>query len=587
MKRPEQHITESEADAIFRGAFAEWAVNGSERDYGWDYVVEVFRNNQSTGLLFNAQLKGSRHTEYSADGKFLSQTLEQDAADYLARQIRQPTFLFHADVNAKKLFWCAIQRDQRILDVLAQGNARSLTVRIPTANVLPGGIERFLLDLTQSQTVVNSRILVGTRHFDFVDAMAGQPIERNAEVAENLHEKGFHLEMQSAHRRRQAGDLAGAIVAVQKVVASASSGGYVEVHFNATLQLGELESYQLMTSDGPQARVAEKKLAIALELCRISKRTPKQLHLYAQLTRKAGELGVAIQKTFGLLMIWRGHKLSGHDPIWLAVLSFQLQQSLLIAHRKYSQSLRLAQATAKSRFRRITSRPLADIAIQIGTLASLLDRCEFKEAARLYHQSAFELVKFSAATAIENRSMDELFNAVMVGRMLERDKEGEIFKWVRSVIDQWPEDSEYRRNAEQLMQRATARLDGAKFEGDIKTTPRQIHYNILTSAGIDPTVEPWVSLIDLAIADADPTRVLRECQHKMVKPDPYGNLMLDRLALERANPKIIGCELHQYAIGGRALDDIDRQFKTRFCATCPDKDPRPSDWSFYDKPLRE
>jgi hypothetical protein len=239
-------------------------------------------------------------------------------------------------------------------------------------------------------------------------------------------------------------------------------------------------------------------------------------------------------------------------------------QSLLVAHRKYRQSLRLAQATAKSRFRWITPRPLADIAVPIGMLASHLDSCEFKEAGRQYRKSAFELLKFAAAIATENRSMDELFNAVMAGRTLEREKGGEIFKWVRSVIDEWPEDSQYRKNAEELMQRAIARLDGAKFEGDIKTTPRQIHHNILTSAGIDPTTEPWVSLIDLAIRDDDPTRVLIGCQHKAVMRHPYGGPRLERLALERSNPKIIGCGLHRYAIGGRALDDIDQQFKARF-----------------------
>ena len=585
MKRPEQHITDSEADAIFRGAFTEWAVKGSERDYGWDYVVEVFRNNTSTGLLFNAQLKGSRHTEYSADGTFISQVLEQDAADYLARQLRQPTFLFHADVNPKKLFWSAIQLDQKVLDALEQGKAKSLTVRILTANVLPGGIERFLVELTQSQTVVVSRILLVTKPIDFIDAMVGQPVERIAEVAKDFHEKGFYLELQSAHRQLRGGDLAGAISAVQKVVASSSSGGYVEAHFNAILQLGELQALQLMRSDGPQALVADQKLATALELCRIARRTPKHLHLFAQITRKAAELGVAVQKNFGLLMNWHAHKVRGDDPIWLAVLSFQLQQSLLVAHRKYRQSLRLAQATAKSRFRWITSRPLTDIAIQIGMLASVLDRCDFKEAARQYHQSAFELVKFAAAIATENRSMDDLFNAVMMARTLERDKDGGIFKWVRSVIDQWPEDSQYRKNAEELMQRGIARLDGVKFEGDIKTTPRQIHHNILTSAGIDPTTEPWVSLIDLAIKDDDPTRVLIDCQHKTVMRHPYSDPTLDRLALERANPKIIGCALHRYTIGGRALDDIDQQFKARYCDACPDKIPRPAGWTFYKEPL--
>jgi hypothetical protein len=226
VKRPEQHVTDSEADGVFQGVFADWSVNGSKRDYGWDYVVEVFRNGESTGFLFNGQLKGSRHTEYSADGSFISQELEIDSADYLARQLRQPTFLFHADVAAKKLFWSAIQLDQRVLDVLEQGNAKSLTVRIPTANVLPERFERFLQDLTQSQMVVVSRILLGTRPVEFADAMASQPIGRISEVAEGLHEKGFHLELQAAFLRRKGGDIVGAIAAIRKVADTAGASGY-------------------------------------------------------------------------------------------------------------------------------------------------------------------------------------------------------------------------------------------------------------------------------------------------------------------------------------------------------------------------
>jgi hypothetical protein len=585
VKRPEQHVTDSEADGIFQGVFAEWSVNGSKRDYGWDYVVEVFRNGESTGFLFNGPLKGSRHTDYSADRSFISQQLESDSADYLARQLRQPTFLFHADVEAKKLFWNAIQLDKRVLEVLEQGNAKSLTVRIPTANVLPEQFERFLQELTRSQVVVVSRILLGTRPIEFADAMASQPIERISEVAEDLHEKGFHLELQAAFLQRKGGDISGAITAIHKVVDSAGASGYVEIQFNAVLQAGELEWLQVSKSDVPQALAADKKLETALELCRIAKREPRHLHLFAQITRKAAELGVAVQKTFGLLMLWRAQVLMGDDPLWVAVLSFQLQQSLIAAHGRYIQSLRLVRATAKSQFRWITARPIADIAMAIGTLGRLLDSCGFGEAGLQYHQSAFELLKFSAAIATENKSMDELFSAVMNARTLERDPDGEIFKWVRSVVDQWPEYSHYRRNAEELIQRALDRKNGAKFEGDIETAPRQVHHNILTSAGIDPTTEPWASLIDLAIKDDDPTRVLIECQHKVVMKHPGRDPMLDWLALERANPKIIGCDLHRYAMAGRELDIIDKAFKAKFCDVCPDRVPRAPGWTFYDEPF--
>ena len=240
--RPEQHVTDSEASAIFESVFSDWAVNPSKRDYGWDFNVELFRNNEATGDHFYGQLKGSRHTEYSSDGSFVSQSLDYDDADYLARLLKQPTFLFHADVVSKRLFWCSIQLDQKVLTALEAGGVKSLTVRIPTANVLPDCLSAFLLDINRSLIIVMRRILRRTTHFDFVDAMAGQPLDRCEDEASDLHQKAFILEMELAQRQLRGGDLVGAISAVQKVVSNSSS--YIEVHFNATIHLGQLEVLQ-------------------------------------------------------------------------------------------------------------------------------------------------------------------------------------------------------------------------------------------------------------------------------------------------------------------------------------------------------
>lgn len=60
MKRPEQHITETKSQRIFeRIVPVEWVCREIKPDYGVDYLVEVFENNQSTGKTFFVQLKGS------------------------------------------------------------------------------------------------------------------------------------------------------------------------------------------------------------------------------------------------------------------------------------------------------------------------------------------------------------------------------------------------------------------------------------------------------------------------------------------------------------------------------------------------
>jgi thioredoxin-like negative regulator of GroEL len=138
-----------------------------------------------------------------------------------------------------------------------------------------------------------SRVLLRTRPIDFVDAMAKQPAERLSEVAEDFHVKGFQQELRRANQQFQKGDVNGAITAVKKVLTESSA--YIEIQFKGTLQLGELEVYQLMKSTEPQARVPEKKIETALKLCSMAKREPRYLHRAAQLQRSAAELAVTVQ----------------------------------------------------------------------------------------------------------------------------------------------------------------------------------------------------------------------------------------------------------------------------------------------------
>lgn len=59
-KRPAQHITESRSRKIFESLLPdEWVFHSLSPDYGLDYIVEIFRNGQTTGQTFFVQLKGT------------------------------------------------------------------------------------------------------------------------------------------------------------------------------------------------------------------------------------------------------------------------------------------------------------------------------------------------------------------------------------------------------------------------------------------------------------------------------------------------------------------------------------------------
>jgi len=483
-------------------------------------------------------------------------------------------------VNREKLFWNAIQLDEPIRAALENSNTDQSTVRIRTSNVLPDRLERFVTDLIASQNAIVRRILLGTNAADFFVGVQQQPSERIREEAQDFHEKGFFLELSAADELRKRGDFPGAIAAIRKVLEK--SDGHVGIQFNGTLQLGELEAVELMRSDKPQSFLSDHKLANAEELCRIAKRSPKHLHLVAQILRRSAELGVAVHRTFGMLMNWYAHTRRGRDPIWVAVLASKVNDSLLETQKRYRRALRIGGAASKSRYRWVIPLPVIEIATEVIKLATSLESTGFKDAARYYDSASLELLRFAAAVATENGNIDELLKAVVTARMVGPKGSDEGLRWARSIVETWPEDSEYRRVAEELFNRTIQRQEGAEFENDIQTTPRQIHHNLLTAHGIDPTVLPWPKLIELAIRDDDPTRVLKECTQKFVSPHPIRDIALDRLGLDRANSKIIYCALHRHAVAGKELDEINDEFNTSYCSKCADRVAKPDDWSYYD-----
>jgi hypothetical protein len=580
VKRPPQHQTDDKGDAIFRDAFAQWAVNASEKDYGWDYVVEVFRDNVSTGLLFNAQLKSSTVTAYSADETFISQSLEMDAAEYLARTLQQPTFLFHADVEKKRLFWSAVQLDDAVIGSLDKGETQSLTVRISTANQLPGGFGHFLDDLRKAHHIVVSRTLMVANDTDFVDAMRGRPIEKVDDVAGDLHEKAFRLEMQTAYEILRTEDVAEAARRLKSILANPAAS--LAVRFNVTNLLGDVEWKGLMRSSEPQSVAADRRLLTGRELCAMTRKGPKHLRLFALITRTAAELGIINQKHLGLTMNWKAHRELGEDPLWVAILSHKLDVSIAAAGRKYKQALRLAGITARSPFRWIAPLAIIKVAKEITVLAGLLESADFDTAGQQFRNSAFQIFRMAAEIAIETKNIDAIFEVAIGVLVIETSENGEILAWSRSIVSQWKAESEYRKRAEEFTARTIQRLRGVRFETDIRTTDRQVHENLLAAFGLDPRLPRWAGMIDLALKDADLGRVLKPCEHTFVSAGPGNDLMLDRLGLQAAGHKTLHCTLHGYEVSGPTLDSVNDVFTRDHCNSCPDKAPRAADWVFSD-----
>jgi hypothetical protein len=136
MKRPKTHETDSAAQRIFESALPrEWVPRKENPDYGLDYTVEVFDQQEQTGLRFGVQLKGTarlekgqRHVSYPISTQHLVEYLDKE---------RLPVFLVVVDVGSKQGYWVFLQ--EHALTHLRRKDWRrrkSVTVHLPRSNTL-------------------------------------------------------------------------------------------------------------------------------------------------------------------------------------------------------------------------------------------------------------------------------------------------------------------------------------------------------------------------------------------------------------------------------------------------------------------
>jgi hypothetical protein len=98
--RPRQHELETESRRAFEAALpAAWVARSQIDDYGVDYHVEVFRDQQATGLLFAVQLKAVERLHGMPSARVRWRTYHYwDALD-------MPVLVVLWDAKSRRMWW--------------------------------------------------------------------------------------------------------------------------------------------------------------------------------------------------------------------------------------------------------------------------------------------------------------------------------------------------------------------------------------------------------------------------------------------------------------------------------------------------
>jgi hypothetical protein len=562
-----------------------WVANKVERDYGIDFEVQVFDGPSPSGAWFLVQLKSSSAPNYSADGSYISVTLEIDHARHFALELLQPMFIVVADVSAKRVFWHSPQLDRQLLGSLEERqDAKYVNLRVPITQELPASAPGLLTALDHAYTVLAGRRLSSTSATTFAESLNYVPDKEQLNL--DLQKKSDIIKLHKMGELYSEGKYEEARTRLGSILGNLDSD--VETKFWAQIHAHSIEYRAILFSGRPQIEIAKQILEHAKALQKLTFAGPASLKFYSLISRKAAELEILVHGNFGLSMLQKAHVQAGGNP--LMVLGIYGRRSALskAISAKYNQCVRLAQYAANYPDRMMLGRALTNI---LNAIAHYLPTLHFDgnlETEIAFIQSAFQIGKLAAWVSREADDENGVAMAALSTLLLVRTPESDIYQWSLQTA-QTIEDSGLRESTLEGIERNVQRWNGERVEGDYSgDTLWQVIQNMATSSNIDISDEnsPFVRALRIAAKDDSPERVLIHCEHLLVSIGAIGPLarhVNDLFNMKTAASKVVNCTLHNFHFEAKELDSAYEQFEQTYCSKCKDQKPRAGDWKYDGK----
>jgi Domain of unknown function (DUF4365) len=590
ISKPEQHDIDQAGNRLLRDVLESfgWVVNDTQRDYGIDSNVQVFEKKSATGAWFHVQLKSSASSEYSADGRSVSQELSGDHARHYALEMRQPIFLIHADVASKKVYWCAPQLDKQLAASVRNVGAKSVTVRIPTAQILPASAPEFLKALRDIHLALANREITSASNSSFSDSLKHIPDQdvhyRAFQEKNNLLKLRKIADFYKARKYEQA--------RLRAIGVSNDPDASIEAKVWALTQLGYIDSALIFRSGKPQSEMPEALLSHARSLQKVTKQGPAYLKFYALIMWSSAELGVLVHKNHSLFLAEQQHAQTFSNPMLALTLFAERSEVTRRVVAKYNQCLRLVRYAANYPDRWMLSRALIGIVNEIGHFLITLRSENKPPVAKAFAESAFRICKL-AAWISKDAGDEEGATFALLGALITTNSEDtDQYRWALETAQTLPDDG-MRADVLLKLERTKKRWAGELVEGDYHgDTIWQIIQNMASQLGVDLSDEndPLVRGLRIAAKDNTSKRVLGTCEHildSLGATGPIARQIARLFNISTAGSKVIHCTLHNHHVEGKDLDSAYAEFKRRHCDSCPDRKPRPEGWRGTPEEIRE
>lgn len=553
IQKTEEHDIDRKGRRLLREALEQlgWVLTGFEEDYAIDYDVQVFVNGSPSGLWFKVQLKSSASSDYSVDRTFISLQLGLDHARHYAVELRDPVFLIHADVQSEKVFWTAPQLDNELLRKMAEReNSSTVTIRIPTSNVLPATAEELLSAVEKLYIVLGHRTLANSPISSFAEALNYQSGEEK--LREEFQKKADFLKLRKIRDLLEKREYSEGRMRASVILADPDSS--MENKFWAQESVGTMNWSEAVTSGRSQPELPLINLENAIALEKISKNGPPQMRLFAAISRKAAELDQLTNENWGLTILLHQHRTAAGNVLMELNTYAALALNTRRVIAKYNQCLRLARFASRSQGRWILPRALAKIPQAAASFIARIGRMEeieIGETGTEFQSSVLQVCKLIAWIGEESGDEEAIALGLLTALLPVSSTETDAFRWAVRTLD-LIKDPGVKDIATKRIERAMMRWQGVKLDDDPSPDPyMQLFENAAAALDIDISDEssPLFRGLQIAARDNSPERVLRTCEHLVTSLGATGPVAQNIAALfgsQMAGSKVLHCALHDY-----------------------------------------
>ena len=586
MKRPRQHEIDTAAQRLFESFLpTSWVVRKQEPDYGMDYDIEIFENEEPTGISFYIQLKGTakldcKHNEV----KF---TFETDKLAYYIDKVNKPVFIVLVDIENKGCFWLFAQN--YIKEILSKEKTewraqKTVTLYFLTNNTLPETID--LLKDTAFEGIEYVNILrFGVPNLTFAAEVQGRLNDSSAIEADTrkYKEQTAELEFRLVDSYLYEDDRSKAEEKLIEIYNSSQQDGRVEVQLYAASKYASVVNFM----DKETNRIAAAYLQAALRNQKKCKR--KHILIGAKASKEFLDfiynfLGARDSAIFA--QITEPQK-RGSDAVF-KLLGFEQSKAYLDNIDNLRNLISEAFGDNESAAAGEVIVYLAEANVFAHTYIQIEVGKEKAKSISEYTHGILEIAK-KIASAINNHDL-MCFVLQAEARCLFNDADDSYIE----VLNEMRETAR-KNNLPHFEKAATSQMRTFKELGYLpekpldQSPPRKISDEeelnmikfLVKRAGVnlDDEDDEIANIINIGIRDRNPERVLQFCQHLHVVITSYG-LIGEMFGLPTAGGKLLYCDLTNHCVGGMSLDGIFDLFKTEYCDNCKKREPHPETWKW-------